>query len=459
MVLRVYNTATHELEEFKPRMPGRVQFFVCGPTVYDLAHAGHAKTYTQFDFIARYLARSYDVSYLLNITDVDDKIIRRAAEKKVAPETLAKEFEALFWSDMAWLGNAAVTQVAHATDYIDAVVDQVERLIAKGVAYQLSDGWYFDIAKAGRYGVLSPALFDDDTVSRVNTSDKHNAGDFVLWKMRKPGEPFWSTRLGEGRPGWHIEDTAITEQVFGSQYDVHGGAIDLIFPHHEAEIAQMETISGALPMVNYWLHTGLLVVGDEEVKMSKSLNNFVTIESLKSQVDALTLRFIFLSQHYRSPLDLSAKRFDEAVRARGRIESYMQRLGTGGLESVAEAVDSLRSNFFAALDQDFNAAAAFAVLFEFIRKANHDEVDYGLAMRNFLTEVNDLFKTFDFSVAADLDDSVQNMIRKRNSLRAERQFTEADVLREILASEGVTLEDKPEGTAVLVDGRLIKVIS
>ncbi|MEK9171993.1 MAG: cysteine--tRNA ligase, partial [Patescibacteria group bacterium] len=308
MAIKLHNTLTGKLEEFKPIEPGAVKMFVCGPTVYDFSHIGHGKTYTQFDIIVRALRYvGYQVTYIVNITDIDDKIIKRASERKMEPNILAEEYETTYVEDMGVLNNTSVDKYARAHDYIPEIISQVERLVEKGLAYKISDGYYFDTKGFGDYGKLSgrSTLKAGDSVSRIDENpEKKNPGDFCLWKFKKEGEPTWPASLGDGRPGWHIEDTAITETEFGPQYDIHGGAIDLIFPHHEAEIAQMESISGKKPLVKYWLHTGFLNIKSE--KMSKSLGNFLTIrEILEKGISPLALRYYFLTAHYRSPMDFS----------------------------------------------------------------------------------------------------------------------------------------------------------
>ncbi|WP_419703521.1 cysteine--tRNA ligase [Promicromonospora sp. NFX87] len=328
MTIALYNTLTRRVELLEPMTPGVVRMFVCGPTVYDLAHVGHAKTYTQFDFLARYLrARGLEVTYAQNITDIDDKIIRRAAESGRDPGDLAAEFEDAYRQDMAALGNRSVDVYARALDHIDQIVAQVQALVARGHAYQLDDGWYFDLSTFSGYGKLSgrTEVAEEDSVARIDENDaKRNRGDFALWKARKPGEPFWDTPLGPGRPGWHIEDTAITEALFGPQYDLHGGAVDLIFPHHEAEIAQMEAASGKEPLVRHWVHTGLLRV--DGAKMSKSSGNFLTVRDALAMADYRTLRYAFLSQHYRSSMELSATALEQARSARRRVENFARKV-------------------------------------------------------------------------------------------------------------------------------------
>lgn len=339
--------------------------FVCGPTVYDFSHLGHAKTYIQFDFLARYLRyMGYKVTYVQNITDIDDKIIQRAFEQNVDPNILAQEYEKYYLEDMAVLNNISVDKYARAHDYIPQIVDQVKRLLAKGAAYKISDGYYFDIQQFEDYGKLSGrlSLEPGDAISRIDENqEKRSPGDFCLWKFRKSDEPYWSTELGEGRPGWHIEDTAITESELGSQYDLHGGAMDLIFPHHEAEIAQMESASGLKPMVRYWLHTGFLNIKAE--KMSKSLGNFITIrEVMKKGVPPLALRYLFLLSHYRTPTNFSFEALEAAQNAYNKLKKFVTALPTGG--SIDEGY---KNKFKDKLENDLNTPQALAVVWGLVK--------------------------------------------------------------------------------------------
>ena len=450
MGLRVYNTLTREVEEFIPRRPGEVAMFVCGPTVYDDSHAGHAKTNTQFDFIARYLSRRYRVTYLQNITDVDDKIIARAAEIGMEPRELAASCEADYADDMRWLGNTSVTDTARAHDYIPEIVSQVLRLAAAGAAYELDDGWYFDLTSFPEYGKLSGrvAIAPEDSLSRIDEHEgKRNPGDFALWKRPRPGDPSWDTPLGPGRPGWHIEDTAITEKFFGPQYDLHGGALDLIFPHHEAEIAQMEKISGKAPLARYWMHTGLLRV--DGAKMSKSAGNFTTIRELRASWDRRTVRYAFLSHHYRSSMELSTELFESSQATRRRVESLYRRAAPGAPSSgpVAGEVSAAREAFFAHLDDDLDTPGALAVLFSMVRALNRHETGVGCDVRAFLEEVNGLFGAFDLQSAGETGDQhISERIERRRELRAARRFREADEIRDELASKGIVIEDTATGT-------------
>jgi cysteinyl-tRNA synthetase len=465
MGLRVYNTLTREVEDFAPQDPALVRMFVCGPTVYDYSHAGHAKTYTQFDFIARYLGRRYQVRYLQNVTDIDDKIIARAAQAGQSARELADYFQVAYDQDMSWLGNTAVTDTARALDHIAEIVSQVQRLIAAGAAYELDDGWYFDLSAFPEYGKLSGRMTvaPEDSLSRIDEHHaKRNPGDFALWKRAKPGEPSWDTDLGPGRPGWHIEDTAITEKFFGAQYDLHGGAVDLIFPHHEAEIAQMEKISGRAPLARYWMHTGLLRI--DGAKMARSEGNFTTIRQLREQWDRRTLRYAFISHHYRSSMEVTDELMDSAQASRKRIESLYRRATADGPspDAVAQEVRAGREAFFAALDDDFDTPGALAALFSLVRSLNRHESGLGADVRDFLQEVDALFDAFDLrsvvensagqgiagdSIAGDSADAhIEEQVRLRAELRAARRFAEADEIRAQLAAKGIIIEDTAGGT-------------
>lgn len=447
----IYNTLTRRKEQFIPMEPGVVRMFVCGPTVYDLSHLGHAKTYTQFDLVARYLrARGYQVTYAQNLTDIDDKIIRRAAELGISPHQLAKDNEQAYLEDMAALHNTSVNVYERALDHIDDIVAQVQALIARGHAYQLDDGWYFDLTTFPDYGKLSgrTETRPEDALSRVDENEqKRNPGDFALWKARRPGEPHWDTPLGPGRPGWHIEDTAITETLFGPQYDLHGGAVDLIFPHHEAEIAQMEAASGQTPLVRYWMHTGFLrVAGD---KMAKSAGNFTTIRDALAKSHYRTLRYAFLSQHYRSPMELGDDTLEQAHGARRRVENFWRLIDAGhDDQATRDLTERAREQFYDRMDDDFDTPGAFRVLFDYIREHNRSDRPPGSAVGEFLNEVNALFDSFHFEndEASTEDAIIDQLIAERRRLRSEKKYADADAIRDDLKARGITIEDTADGT-------------
>jgi cysteinyl-tRNA synthetase len=448
VALALWNTLTRRKEAFEPLAPPRVQLFVCGPTVYDRSHLGHAKTYTQFDLIARYLRfRGYEVDYVQNITDIDDKIIARANERGVSSEELAREFETKFLADMETLGNTSVTRYARASDFIPQIVSQVERLLEGGHAYELPDGFYFDIESFPSYGKLArrTELAREDAVSRVDENPlKRNPGDFALWKRRKPDEPYWITPIGEGRPGWHIEDTAITEALLGAQYDIHGGAVDLIFPHHEAEIAQMESISGRAPLTKYWLHTGFLTLREE--KMSKSVGNFFTIADIVKVVEPRVLRFFLLSHHYRSPIDFDRSQLDAAGAALRRIDNFYLRAPSEGNEALGPEATAVREAFIEALDDDFDTPKALAVLFQFIRD-QHRSARLAPGSRRLVEELGEVLGVLPAAAAAaEADDNwIAYEVERRERLRRERRFAEADVIRDQLQRMDVFLEDTQDG--------------
>ncbi|WP_220188426.1 cysteine--tRNA ligase [Streptomyces phytophilus] len=450
MPLTIHDTLTNTKEPFTTRTPGVVEMFVCGPTVYDLSHVGHAKTYTQFDLVARYLRHSgFRVTYAQNITDVDDKIIRRAQELSADPRELAEKYERRYREDMVALGNNSVDIHARAHDHIDQIIEQVQQLIERGHAYRLDDGWYFDLASFAAYGKLSGRtdIRPEDSLSRIDEhSGKRNPGDFALWKARKPGEPFWNGALGEGRPGWHIEDTAITNALFGPQYDLHGGAVDLIFPHHEAEIAQMESASGKAPLALHWMHTGLLRVAGS--KMSKSSGNFTTIRDALAQTDYRTLRYTFLSQHYRSSTDYNTEALQQAQAARRRVENFARTITTTDTAETVSTATEARTAFFAHLDDDFDTPGALAALFDYIRATNKATAAPGPAAAQLLADINDLFDTFHLSTERGTDESaaIEAALQQRELHRKNKDFTAADRIRDDLAAQGITIEDTPEGT-------------
>jgi len=444
MAIKLYNTLTRKKEIFKPIKNKRVRMFVCGPTVFDYMHIGHAKTYIQFDMIVKYLRfKNYNVFYLQNVTDLDDKIIKRAEEKRVDPLELARKFEKYYHEDEKKLDINSVTRYAQATDYIKQIVKQSEILIKKGYAYKISDGYYFNIKKFKDYGKLSKrtVLGAEDAVSRIDESvEKKNKGDFCLWKFSKPNEPSWDTELGKGRPGWHIEDTAITETHFGPQYDIHGGARDLIFPHHEAEIAQMESASGKKPLVRYWLHTGFLNVGGR--KMSKSLGNFITIRDALKKYNAKTLRFFYISSHYRSPINFTEKALEKAKNGLERLNDFVKNLKSGKKDDE-KLLKELKQKFFKSMDDDFDTVKAIAITFDFVRKSYKKKVG-GKKTYNFFKEIDKIFGILDFGEKI-IPEEIKKLVEEREQARKNKDFKKSDDLRAKIKSLGYWIEDPPAG--------------
>ncbi len=479
---------TREKEELNTLFADKIKLFVCGPTVYDDAHIGHGRTYISFDTIKRYLEfKGYSVFYLQNITDIDDKIINRAKESGVDSKLLAEKFEKRFIEDMAALNVNNVNYFARATDHIDEILDQIQRLIDKGFAYVTETGVYFEVAKFEDYGKLSNRKLEDLETHRIDIdSSKKSPHDFALWKNREApeyaGEPVWDSPWGKGRPGWHIEDTAITEKYFGPQYDIHGGGLDLIFPHHDSEIAQMEAVSGKEPLVQYWMHTGFLNVSGE--KMSKSLGNFITIRDLLKEYSGDTFRLLVLLTHYRSPIDFSEVSLHQAERNVSRIKNYLETLDgkieesfeKGNLsedilklvdleenelseelinfdyyESNYDALKEGVNEFFTSMDDDFSTPKAIAAIFSFIKQSNKDLeeddliIDDLLAIKHWFKDISQILGIdfFDYKEqTSGNEEELLNIIADvRLKLRAEKQYELSDEIRDKLISLGIEVSD------------------
>ncbi len=448
--MKVYNTLNRKVEKISQK---KIKAFVCGPTVYDYAHIGHARSYVSFDVIIKFLRFSKrSVYYVQNITDIDDKIINRAKESNKKWDDVAKEFTKMYFEDMQTLGVTAVDKYAPATEYIDEIKSQVSRLLKKGVAYKISDGIYFDIKKFPEYGKLSHQNVNDlEAGSRVEVNkEKHNVQDFVLWKFKKEGEPSWSAPFGEGRPGWHIEDTAITEKELGKKYDLHGGGLDLIFPHHESEIAQMEAITGKKPFVKYWLHNGFVLINNE--KMSKSLNNFWTIRDVLAKFSPRAIRYYCLSVHYRAPINYSDESLQHAENAVQRLDDFVARLrSANGKDSKVKALLSKsEKSFRKAMENDFDTSAALASIFDVMTKINK-LIDKGaLSTDNakevlaFVEKINTVLGVFDLEVQ-ELPKGAAELIAQRELARKNKDFVSADKLRKELSDMGIIVEDSKTG--------------
>ncbi len=449
-MLKIYNTLTRKKEIFKSIKKNKVNLFVCGFTSYDYPHIGHAKTYVNFDVIVRYLRyKKYNLFYLQNVTDLDDKIINRAQELNTSVKEISRKFEKIYLEDMKSLKINSVNKYARATDHIKEIISQVKRLIEKGYAYEISDGIYFNLKKFKNYGKLSRRniLQAEDAVTRIDESKtKKNKGDFCLWKFSKPNEPTWKTNVKEiknGRPGWHIEDTAITEKYLGPQYDIHGGAQDLIFPHHEAEIAQMESISGKKPLVRYWMHTGFLNVKGK--KMSKSLGNFVTIRDALKRYDAETLRFFFISTHYRSPIDFSERNLVQSKNALQRINDFMNNIKNKKDKVSNKLIQKTNKDFIEAMDNDFDTPKTLAVIFNFIRDAN--KLGAGKKCYKLMLELDKVLGILKLKEEK-ISKEIKLLIEKREKARKEKNYKLADKIRAQLREKEVILEDTEKGVEV-----------
>ena len=458
-MIKVYNTMTREKEELKV-VNNKIKLFVCGPTVYDYSHIGHARTYISFDVIVRYLKhRGYSVFYLQNITDIDDKIINRAKEKNVDPLELSHKFEKEYLEDMKLLNVCNVNFYARATEHMSEIIQQIENLIEKGYAYDTETGVYFDVSKFEDFGKLSNRNLEDLQNTRIEVdTTKKDSKDFALWK-KQDEEPYWQSPWGNGRPGWHIEDTAITESYFGPQYNIHGGGLDLIFPHHDAEIAQMEAASGKEPLVEYWMHTGFLNVRGE--KMSKSLGNFITIKELLELFSPEVYRFFVLSTHYRSPIDFSEEILKQAENSLKRIQNtgslLTEKLTEDSLpeedtNTLQEDLETFNDEFYAAMDNDFNTPIALSSLFDFTHKINKELSENTTSKQtliNIIKTLGQVEEILGFSIitqddsTSDLSNELLDIITNvRQDLRAKKDWNLADKIRDELAELDITLEDK-----------------
>ncbi len=458
-MLKIYNTLERKKEVFRPREEMRVQAFCCGPTLYNYIHIGNAKTFTQFDLIIRYLRyKGYTVQYVQNLTDVDDKIIRRAEDEKKDWKTIAQTYEEAFFQDMRHLGVTAVSKTARATDYILEIVSQVQRLVEKKHAYKIADGYYFDLASDPDYGKLAKRTMEeaDDAVSRIDeNTGKKNKGDFCLWKFSKPGEPVWDTALGKGRPGWHVEDTAITEKEFGEQYDLHGGGMDLVFPHHEAEIAQMESLSGKKPFVRYWMHVAFLQVNKR--KMSKSSENFQFLRDILKVYEPRVIRYLFVSTHYRTPLDFSEDSLLQSKQALQRIDDFIRNVkhyaGTGKDHAdLPKIITTTQKKIERAMDDDIESPSAFAVFYSFIKQVYPLIQEKRLSLsdaQSILTFVKKIDTIFGVLLHEEtIPEEIQALVQEREHARTIKNWKEADHLREKLKEKGYTVDDRAQGPIV-----------
>jgi cysteinyl-tRNA synthetase len=453
-MMHLYNTLSGK----KDLLPGGnpLRLFVCGPTVYAEPHIGNARTFMVFDIFAHYLrSRGHKLLYLQNITDIDDKIIDRAHQEGVSWKIIARRYENVFRKDMRALGISSVSRYARASDFIREIVVQVETLVKKGNAYKIEgDGYYFDLTTFPDYGKLSHRTISqaEDAVSRIDISDrKRNRGDFALWKFpTHEHEPRWKTRLGEGRPGWHIEDTAITENFFGPQYEIHGGAMDLKFPHHEAEIAQQESASGKSPLVKLWMHTGFLTVNGE--KMSKSSGNFLTVEAMLKSYSPAVFRMMVLMHHYRSPLDYTSELAENAKKNISSIGEFVSKLRfvskkSLGKKSLNAELDKLTTDFNDALADDFNTTKALAALFGFINSIQPGLWEISATeAKTAADRVKALLGALGLDVSAPkIPFKIKWLARRRELYRKNKQFEQSDALRKNLERVGFVIEDTPLG--------------
>ena len=469
-MLKIYNTLTNQKETFTPIDPGKVRMYVCGMTVYDLCHLGHARVMVVFDVVYRYLrALGYEVEYVRNITDIDDKIINRANENGEDFADLTERFIQAMQEDAEDLGVLPPTHEPRATAYMSDILAMIEKLIERGYAYVADNGdVYYSVKKFDGYGKLSGKNIEDlQAGARVDIEEgKRDPLDFALWKRSKPDEPYWESPWGNGRPGWHIECSAMSTCCLGNHFDIHGGGADLQFPHHENEIAQSEAATGE-PFVNVWMHNGFVRINEE--KMSKSLGNFFTVREILDRYEPEEVRYFILTSHYRSPLNYGDEQLDNARAALTRFYTALR--GLPQVEAVGE--EAFVARFTEAMDDDFNTPEALAVLFDLAREINkvrtEDEAK-AAALATELRRLGDILGilqddpdrylkgkhqassaistgTGEVTVGGFTDEMIEEMIQQRLTARKEKNWAEADRVRDELQAAGILLEDGPQGTS------------
>lgn len=462
--MRVYNTQSKRKEEFEPLVPGKVSMYVCGPTVYNFIHIGNARPMVVFDTARRYMEhKGYEVNYVSNFTDVDDKIIAKAIEEGVSAQEISERYIAECKKDMEGMNVKPATTHPLATQEIDGMVEMIRTLIDKGFAYDVDGTVYFRTRKFKEYGKLSHKNLDDlrsgnRSLLVTGEDQKEDPLDFVLWKPKKEGEPSWPSPWSDGRPGWHIECSVMAKKYLGEEIDIHAGGEDLIFPHHENEIAQSECCNGKI-FAKYWLHNAFLNIDNR--KMSKSLGNFFTVREISEKYDLQVLRFFMLSAHYRSPLNFSAELMEASSNALERIRNAVSNLGYL-LENAAEgeltererselaAVMAFETKFDEAMDDDFNTADAIAAVFELVKYANSNVTSantktFVQAVRDEIIKLCDILGVIAEEQQELLDEEIEKLIEERQAARKAKNFARADEIRNQLLEQGITLLDTREG--------------
>ena len=463
--MKLFNTMSRRKEEFVPLEEGKVRMYVCGPTVYNLIHIGNARPMIIFDTVRRYLEyKGYDVNYVSNFTDVDDKIIKKAIEEGVSAEEISQRYIAECKKDMAGMNVKPATTHPLATQEIDGMIDMIQTLIDKGYAYPVADGTvYFRVKKFKEYGKLSHKNLDDlqsgfRSLQVSGEDQKEDPLDFVLWKPKKEGEPFWKSPWCDGRPGWHIECSVMSKKYLGEEIDIHAGGEDLVFPHHENEIAQSECCNG-VPFAKYWMHNAFLNIDNR--KMSKSLGNFRTVREIGEQYDLQVLRFFMLNAHYRSPLNFSADLMESSKNALERITEAAARLrDRQAAATVQEATEEEKklmqeeaafvTKFEESMDDDFNTADALAAVFELVKFANTNvqegsSKEFAGHTLEVMTKLCDVLGLTLEKKEEILDEEIENLIAERQAARKAKDFARADEIRGLLLDKGIELKDTREG--------------
>ena len=459
--MKIYNTLTRKKEEFIPIDKNEVKMYSCGPTVYDYFHIGNARPFIIFDTMRRYLEFSgYKVKFVQNFTDVDDKMIKRANEEGITVKELGERFIAEYFEDAKALGIQEATIHPKATENIDAIIAVIEKLIENGYAYNVDGNVYFSTKKFDGYGKLSQQPLDDlEAGARIDINEhKNDPMDFALWKAQKPGEPAWESPWGMGRPGWHIECSAMVNKYLGETIDIHSGGQDLIFPHHENEIAQSEC-ANCKPFSNYWMHNGYININNQ--KMSKSLGNFFTVRDIRKKYESEVIRFFMLSAHYRNPINFADTLMEQAKSAVERVYTCLENLDfllSNSEEkdvcekcgAISAKLDECRQKFIDAMDDDLNTADAIAAIFDIVYLAN-TEITADAAKQviekaiNLIHELGAVLGLFMKDTKKTLDEEVEELIQKRNEARAAKNWAEADAIRDKLKEMNIVLKDTPNG--------------
>lgn len=457
--MKIYSTLSRKKETLNPLQKGKIGMYVCGPTVYDHAHLGHGRSAVSFDLIRKYLLyKDFNVTFVFNYTDIDDKMINRAAIMKITVPELAELIIPEYTKDYADLGVLEPDVRPRATEHVEEMIAIIKGLEKAGCIYALDDGVYFDVTKFKEYGKLSGQKLDElKSGARVALKeDKRNPQDFVLWKFSKEGEPTWKSPWGDGRPGWHIECSAMSSKYLGESFDIHGGGADLIFPHHECEIAQSESCFKK-PFAKYWLHNGFIQINNE--KMSKSLGNFFTLKDIFKKYHPQVVRFLFLQTHYRSPIEFSEELLQQSKNALMRLHDFMQRLKdfvpvepNGPQKDVSAFIAKTKEKFEAALDDDFEAAEALAAVYDFVKEINR-RIDAKDLTRDSLEEIMTFLMRIDAvlgiiapTATEDVSAEIKDLIAKREDARKNRDWKMADKFRAELLEMGIQIEDTAKGT-------------
>ena len=463
--MKIYNTLSKQKEEFMPLVPGKVSMYVCGPTVYNFIHIGNARPMIVFDTVRRYMEhKGYEVNFVSNFTDVDDKIIKKAMEEGVTADEISQRYIAECKKDMEGMNVKPATTHPLATQEIDGMIEMISTLIEKDYAYPAADGTvYFRTRKFKEYGKLSHKNLDDlrggnRSLLVSGEEQKEDPLDFVLWKPKKEGEPYWESPWCQGRPGWHIECSVMSKKYLGEEIDIHAGGEDLIFPHHENEIAQSECCNGKI-FARYWMHNGFLNIDNR--KMSKSLGNFFTVREISEKYDLQVLRFFMLSAHYRSPLNFSAELMEAAGNGLNRIVNAVENLkflaGNASQETLTEAetetqkaLAEYEKKFDDAMDDDFNTADAISAIFELVKFANTNVTEASSkalaeAAKDKIVELSDILGLIVERKEEMLDADIEALIEERQAARKAKNFARADEIRDILSGKGIILKDTREG--------------